>query len=181
MVLNTSRFGEVFLFLYLKKLVLIRISIYKNYYYDNRLWYYTIELLKRLSSVEAARFIDKITINTPATQPNEIERNILKEYGYFESWKKRIFGGQLIGRNREGTKYISDYNNRSNIYIVLDNVEWDESVYICLKNVLEWEVYTHGRIDGENNYYRFLEFRERLNEEDYSKKYKECEEIIQDL
>ncbi|MET1171129.1 hypothetical protein [Paenibacillus amylolyticus] len=153
--------------------------IYKDCYYDNRLWYYTIELLKRLSPAETARFIDKITINVPATQPNELERSILKDYDYFESWKKRIFGGSLVGRTSEGTKYIGDYRNVLNIFIVLDNVEWDESIYKCLKNVLDWDDTRHGRIHNRSDYYRFIEFRSRLREENYSKKYEDCEKKYQ--
>lgn len=153
--------------------------IYRQGYYDERLWYYTVELLKRFSPTEASQFIDKITINAPAKQPNEVEQEILREYGYFERWKKRIFGGGLVNRKREGTTYIGDYSNRSNIYFILDNVEWDESVYLCLKNVLEWNSTIHGRIDGESNYYKFLEFRNRLNEGDFLEKYQDCERCYQ--
>lgn len=152
--------------------------IYTNKYSDIRLWHYTVKILELFSPSEASQLIDKIIrTDAPRSQPNELESRVLKQYGYYEKWKKQIFDGNLVNKRREGVDYI--YNNSNNIFAVLEHVEWDESIYKCLNNIFEWDSRTHGRIDGEYKYYAFIEFRSEFRSGRYKEKYDQLKSLYE--
>lgn len=150
-------------------------KIYLERFYNVRMWFYAVELLKNMDENTTRQFIDKITLSAPYYQPNDIEIETLKKMGYFQSWKKRLFDEKKINRSSSGTSYIGDYNNRKNIYIVLDNIEWDESVFGGIEEVIEWDNYIHGRINSTSDYYDFIEFQNELISNDkYKNRVKDC-------
>lgn len=138
-----------------------------------RMWYYTVELLKILDCETALHIIDKITLRAPYYQPNDIEIDMLKKVGYFQSWKNRLFDQKKVDRDSSGTSYIGDWLNRVNIFVVLNNIDWDESVFNAIEKILEWDSEIHGRINSTSNYYAFLDFRSELKER-YGNEIKKC-------
>lgn len=150
-------------------------KIYSERFWNSRMWFYAAELLKYMDANKTHQFIDKITLNSPYHQPNDVEVDTLKKFGYFQRWKERLFKEKLVSRSYSGTSYIGDYTNLNNIYTVLDNIEWDECVFEALEEVLEWSSTKHGRINNTSDYYAFIGFQDELiNGNKYRDTVKEC-------